>query len=67
MFEYLITEAWFNPNINSTSSIPSEIAVKVDFGFVRALGFILFEGHGVFSLILDAEIFLNLLNLRNIC
>ena len=42
MFEYLITEAWFNPNINSTSSIPSEIAVKVDFGFVRALCFILF-------------------------
>ena len=43
MFEYLITEAWFNPNINSTSSIPSETAVKVDFGFVRALRFILFQ------------------------
>lgn len=42
MFEYLITEAWLNPNINSTSSIPAETAVKVDFGFVRALCFILF-------------------------
>lgn len=42
MFEYLITEAWLNPNINSTSSILAETAVKVDFGFVRALCFILF-------------------------
>lgn len=42
MFEDLIIGAWFNPNINSTSSIASETAVRVDLGFVRGLCFILF-------------------------